>query len=602
MASTAFHVHPEQFSKCAPNIQTNIRQCGTVTVCNGKPVTSDELESLYLKSGDFRVMDALFKHDIEIKMCESVQNGLYDFFMANKIVTNKNLTIGSINGVKQVAPFIKARQYSPINNQYWTFYNGTSSGTAYDWKITVKSLTNIPIDENSFPAGADNGGGNKSRGLRVFLHGATGGGATIETQFEVASVTDNGNGTATLELKDRNKGSHLDPAKTAFPASGILRRGTPNVNRYERWCAEAPTYVNWKNVLFFFEETRNTLCWSERYQTWKKMVLEGNMLYSEFWNLDEAQKNKQIGKDWQDRLTYQMFFGKGEQYQNESQYDQLEDIPAYDGSAFGLGVDGGSCVGKRASVVGIYEQMAQCGRLYDAGGAKLNLPALFTEIYNMKRVREGSGRRNANQFDLFTDSVFAELINQAMIAYYNSKSQNTLRLNMDISGFSIAKKADFGFYYRSYPLFWPQGVTIHVLWHEYFDDYIAAVAGATDGSGNAIFPNDTTGRVLWVIDWAGIYPGIIYSHRKQPKVGDLAKLSQINSAFACVMDTYVQQQTLVGMIWTLIVECPKGNLIIEGLQNTVPEAVTLVGAYPGGGTSQPNRTETTTTTQTPYVG
>src|SRR3989442_58130 len=115
MATTAFHVHPEQFAKCSPNIQTNIRHAGTVTVCNG-----------------------------------------------------------------------------------------TSSGTTFDSKVTVKSLTNIPIDENSFPVGGNNvagstAAGDRSRGLRVFLHGATGGGATIETQFEVASVTDNGDGTATLE-------------------------------------------------------------------------------------------------------------------------------------------------------------------------------------------------------------------------------------------------------------------------------------------------------------------------------------------------------------------------------------------------------------------
>lgn len=593
-ALNKFNVDAAMFAKCAPHIGTNIRECGTMTVCKGKPVTSDELESLYMRSGDFRIMDALFKHDIEIKMCEPVQNGLYDFFMANKIVTNKNFTVSEMDGKRTVAPFIKARQFSPINNQYWNFASGSAAGTG-DWRIVVSTATNIPLDANStaatFPARTTSGG-NTVPGSRVFLSNYTAGGTRTETAWEVLVATDNGNGTATLDLASKNAGSYQDAATLTFPVKGLLSRGPPNVNAYEKWCAEAPTYRNWKMVLFFFEETRHTMCWSEKYHQWKRMVLSGNGLYSEFFNLDEAQKNKQLGKDWQDRITNQIFFGKGEQFQNENQYDLLADIPAFDGSAFGLGVDGGSCVGKRASVVGIHEQMAQCGRIAQAQGVALNLPALFAEIYNMMRVRKGSGRQNAMQFDIFTDSVYAELFSQAMLKYYNSKSDNTLRTTFDIAGYSTTKKADFGFYFKSFPLNWPQGVWINVMWHEYFDDYIAA-ATATTGTG----PGFTNVSTLWVIDWAGIYPGIIQTWRKQPKVGDLAKLSAINADFACVGKTYVQQQTMFGMVYTVIVECPKGNMIIEGLPQTIPTVpVDNNIAYPG------THSSTTTTTNTPFSG
>src|SRR4051812_8291591 len=113
MAAPSFVLNSAAFSKCAPNISTNIRQCGTVTQCNAKPVTQDELQSLFVKSGDFRVMDALFKHDMEIKMCEAVQNGLYDFFMANKDVVNKNIQTRRLSaGVLEIAPFVLARQFS----------------------------------------------------------------------------------------------------------------------------------------------------------------------------------------------------------------------------------------------------------------------------------------------------------------------------------------------------------------------------------------------------------------------------------------------------------------------------------------------------------
>src|SRR5262249_8460175 len=158
------------------------------------------------------------------------------------------------------------------------------------------------------------------------------------------------------------------------------------------------------------------------------------------------------------------------------QYDQLDDILSYDGSSFGLGVDGGKCVGKRANASGIYEQMAECGRIVDLQDGELNIPALAQALYNMMRVKEGAQNKNPRAFDLFTDSAFAELFNQAMIKYYNSKSDNTLRLNYDVNG--PAKKADFGFNFRSYPLFWPPGVTINVVTHYFFDDYLSASADA----------------------------------------------------------------------------------------------------------------------------
>lgn len=584
---TKFHVNANAFAKCAPAIGTNIRQCGTVTQCNAKPVTADELESLFTKSGDFRIMDALFKHDIEIKMCEAVQNGLYDFFMANKIVANRNFqTRRTSPGVIEVAPFVLARQYSPINNQYWKFTGFTTVAAVYDVKATVQSVTNIPVDVAGFPSKEANGTGN-----RVFLHGRSVAGSTVEKVYEVGRATDNGDGTLTLELIDRNAGSKLDADKLSLAngAAGLLRRGTPNVNKYEKYCNEAPTYLNWKNVPSWVEETRHSVCWSSLYQKWRDLVLGGNMLYDEFFNLEETQKNKQLGKEWQDRFVYQLFYGKGLQYQTADAYDQLDDITTFDGSAYGLGVDGGRCVGKRASLVGIYEQMAQCGRVFDAQNTKLNLPALFIEFYNMMRVRDGSGRKNSKQFDVFTDSVTADRINRAMIKYYNSQSDGMLRLTKSVD--RDIKTAEFGFMYESYKLFWPQGITMNVIWHDFFDDYLAA-AKAVDSS----VAFQSTARVLWVLDFAGIYPGIISSARQVHKTGDLEKLAAINPSYACVMAVETQEQTLMSTQLTVIVECPMGNLIIEGLSDELPEHATLSGAYPGSHTS------TTTTTATPWTG
>jgi len=572
------------FAKCAPSLRTNIRQCGTVTQMNAAPMTLDDLD-VYQKSGDWRVMESLFHHDLEIKMCEAVQNGLYDFFMSQKVNLSKRLSTRKLNsGLLEIAPFVMARQYSPINNEYWAVTAGTSSSAHSDdtwgtcnWSVRVASTTNIPADVAYFPVGQ-----------RVFMEGKTAYGSATRTAWVVIYAALSTDGTyVTLYLKSQNSGSNLLPYlgdKLGHPTTGLLRIGTPNVNEYEKFCSEPPTVLNWKNVPFWVEGTRDSMCKSSLYDKWRSLVLTGNAEYREFFDLDEIEKNKQLGASWQRRMVTQMFWGKPiSAYQTLSDYDSLDEITAYDLSSYGLGVDGAAVVGRRANAVGIYEQLAECDRIADAQGAKLNLPALFTEMYNMMRVREGNGTGNPKAFDVFTDSVTAELINQAMILYYKAKSGSQLQYTATAEG--PPKKAEFGFNYRSYSLFWPPGVTMNVVTHYAFDDWRAAGV-------SAIGANDNTTRVIWVLDFAGIYPGIISSSRIVQETGQLKTLAAVNPDFACVMKVPTREQTLTGLVWTMVVECPSGNLIIENISGDVPEYATLSGAYPS--------TATTSTSATPF--
>jgi hypothetical protein len=497
--------------------------------------------------------------------------------MANRVPMNKTISTKRRNsGLLEIAPFVLARQYSPINNAYWVVSNGATSGA--NWSVKVTSSTNIPADARSFPVS-----------LRVYIDGKSAGGSGTRTAWKVVSVTDNGDNTLTLVLSGQNSASKLNSDKLGSPVNGILRRGTPNVNNFEKFCAEMPGYINWHDVPFWFETTRTTMCRSTLYDKWRKLALE-NPLYREYGDLDEIQKNKQLAADWMRRVVDTAFWGKALPYQNALQYDLLDEIDSFDGSSINLGVDGGKCIGRRANLIGIYEQLAECNRVVDLQNTQLNLPALFNELYNMMRVRESAGSQNPRVFDLFTDSQTAHLFNQAMIAYYSGESQNTLRLVMPVDGNSLAKKAQYGFTYRSYELFFPQAVVINVVSHYYFDDWITA-AGAASNSMSF------TARVLWVLDFAGIYPGIVASKEKRQIVGDIDNLSKINSDFACVMETNTQEQMLRSMTWSMIVECPAANLILEGLSNQVPEPSILGNnQYPG------TTTTTTTTTPAPYPG
>lgn len=585
------------FSKCAPSLRTNIRQCGTVTAMNAAPMTLDDL-SVYQKSGDWRVMEALFHHDMEIKMCEAVQNGLYDFLMSQKVNLSKRISTRRLNsGLLEIAPFIMARQYSPINNEFWKITGGTASaahtgatgtlmsGVVSDWKITVASNTNIPADANYFPVGQ-----------RVFAQGKTAGGSATRTQWAVVAVVDTNAPTSVdLYLHNENSASNLLPYmgdKLGAPVTGLLQIGTPNVNEYEKFCSEGPTVLNWKNVPFWVEGTRDTMCKSSLYDNWRSLLLSGNAEYKEFFDLDEIEKNKQLGASFQHRQVTQWFWGKPAENQTMATYDDLPQIAAFDASTLGLtghagimgmGVDGGAVIGRRANAIGIYEQLAACDRVADAQGLKLNLPALLVEIYNMMRVREGNGTGNPKAFDLFTDSVTAELINQAMILYYKAKSGSQLMYTVNAEG--PAKKAEFGFNYRSYVLFWPAGVTLNVVTHYAFDDWRSAGISAI-GAG------DNTTRVLWVLDFTGIYPGIISSARTVHETGNLKTMAAVNADFACVQKVPTRELTMTGITSTMIVECPMGNLIIENFSGDVPEFATMSGAYPA--------TNTTSTSGTPF--
>lgn len=561
------------FSKCAPSISTNIRQCGSVALCNAKPLTTDDLTDAYMKSGEYRVMEALLMADMEIKMCAETQNGLYEFLMANRVnMSKKVIAHGRDSGLLQIAPFIKARQYSPINNEWWIVTAGVASETAgADWDVAVTSAGNVPADVRSFPVG-----------MRVYINGAGEGGAATRTAFYVVSVADNEDDTLTLNLKSMHDGTNLEDAKIALPESGYLSRGGNNVSDYEKECNEQPAYLTKKLVPFWVKTTRWSMCKSSKYDQYRSLLMANNPLFREFGDVPEIEKNRQLAADFQKRWVNDFFWGKALESQNLADYDNLDEIQTAS-IDLGLGVDGGVCVGKRAEPVGVYEQMAECGRVVDLLGEALNLPALFEAFYHIIRVR--SSQNDTNRIiDVFTDSRTAELINRAMIKYYASKSadhngDSTLRLNMDISGFSVAKKAEFGFLYRSYPLFWPPGVTMNVITHYAFDDELSVAEEAGVGD---------TARKLWVLNFAGIYPGIIASNRVVHNTGDLKTLATVHPDFACVMKVHTRQQTLNSMTFTTIVECPAGNLIIENFNSTEPGYAEIEGlSYP---------TTTTTTT------
>lgn len=557
------------FSKCSVSLSTNIANCGTVTLCTADPVELDELETVYggASGNDYRITQALFHTDLEIKMCGQVQNGLYEFLMANKVdMSGRINSTKTSGGLLQITPFILAKQYDPINNNYWKVSAGTAASS--NWQFTVESTDGIPFDTRWFQVGE-----------YVYVTGLTSGGTSVRTAYKVYSIAAGAGNTGTLVLTPMNSASNLPSSRTENVTAGLLVRGANNVSDYEEFCNEPPAINNVRDVPFWVQTSRITMCKSQTYDKWRKLLLEDNPLYKKYGDVDEIEKNKQIGADWQRRMVNSIFWNKPiSANQTLSNYNSLDNIVTPTNSNLDA-TDEAECVGKRANAVGIYEQLAECGRIDDLQGAALNLNTLFNSLYDIMRVREANGSSSAFTIDAFTDTQTAEKINDGMISYYKAKGQDMLRLNMDVN--KPAQKAQFGFKFRSYELFYPQNVTLNIVTHHFFDDAITAAeaAGVTAAE-----------RRLWILDFTGIRPGIIDANRVVHNTGDLKKLAEIDQSFRCVMRTNTKQTTLSSTTWTVVVDCPKSNLVLENFSSGTPAVTASTAKYPIDGT-----TETTTT-------
>lgn len=543
------------FQKCLPAYGTDIKQCGTVTICDVQTVNASQLAEVFMANGNYRVLDALLLHDFEIKTCQTTQNGLYDFIMANKVDMSHKITkVNIANGKHLLMPFIQALQKSKINNEYWRVTAGNTSGIEGDevWHVSVVSTTDMPGDARWF-----------NERMRVYIDGVSAGGSATRTAWRVSRAVATG-ATVDLYLISENSGSFLGTTKAptsagSWPTAGLLIRGTPNVNAYEEWCEEGPGLNLNKLVPFWMEEIRNSLCTSSLYEQYRDMIIDNNPYYKQFADVPEVEKNAQLGADWQRRVVNTFWNNKALPNQDTTNWRSLETITTH--SQDNLDLPGeGVCVGYRANAIGVYEQLAQCGRVRDLQNQVLNLQELFRALYEISRLRE-SNNQPSDSIDAFTDSEYASKIQLAMIRYFKMKSEDTMHMNVDIT--KAPTNAKFGFRYNSYVLDWPP-ITFNVVSHKYFDDKLAAARLISS-------THEAAQRYLWIIDWSGIYPGIIASDRVVNKTGDLATRAAVDASYMCVMRVPTQMQTLTSMTWTVIVECPASSLILENISSDVPE-------------------------------
>lgn len=590
MAGTSANI----FSRCLPAAGTNIETCGAITACNAVPLQSGDLATIYGNSDStYKILGNLISADFVGKAVGVKLNGMYDFLQANKrVLGGKRLSVQQVaGGVWEISPFIKMGRKRPVNSEYWTVRIPAGTGATPDQgaNITVRfySQGSIPADTRWFPAG-----------MRVFIAGGTsadagssvnepgGASATGDTIYRLAYTvnsasgtgTDNNGAYVTVVLAPQNAGSNFlgaasaaTQAKAKLPGSlaaessgnggavlGLAVRGTPNVSDFESFCGEIPALNTNQLIPFWIETTRYSICEDELTQKYLAALRDSNPFFKQFGDVEQVEVNRQIIEDFQRRHANNFFFNKPlNANQTLASYTSLPQINTASSGSLNVPAEA-RCIGRRANATGVYEQLAECGRVADLQGEKLNLQILFNTLYQLQRDREAVGVKS-DVIELFTDSFFANQIVSGMVNYFKSKyGPDVFRLVYQLN--QGGDQGPFGFRFYKFELDYPQ-VELRIVTHRFFDDYLAAHKAA--GYENA-------GRALWALDFNNIYQGIIDANSVVNKTGDLKALAAVDDTYRCVMKVPTRSTKLNSVTYTAVVETETTSFVLENFNSSAP--------------------------------
>lgn len=538
------------YTKCAPAIGSNLDTCGAITACDIHRAEADELSAIFTDGeGLFRNMNSLLVADMEIKACGTKVNPWFELLMAQKRV--KKATVRQHENYGQpryeIEPFILADQQSVFNNVYWSFTNGSDPGGTPDWQIDATSPGGVPLDTRWFQSGD-----------RVFLNGRDASGIVTRTSYVVLSSAIVGS-VIRVQLEAQNS-SFAPAAVVANPASGFLTIGNANVSDYDNRCAQIPG-VNLNNMVeFWIEQNRWTLCTSEQHRRWFAEAAATNKYFAKFGDISVQKLNQQLGEDFQRRFVENFLWGKRlSDLQTLNTWRSLPNITTI--STADLYIPGeGTCVGKRANQIGVYEQLWQCGRVIQLENETISLPAIFELLYALYRARKSFSSGDMSTIVTITDRGTRGRIQRAMIRYYDDQYEGLARLNIATN--QCSQTGGLGFNYDKYCLVDPAGITWHVMSEETFDDFKSqAVASGVPNAGN----------MMWFLDFNGIYPAMIASNRVTNRSGTVQELAKVDANFLCTMKNLTREVTMNSIAWGTVVECPLNQLIIEGFNDEIPD-------------------------------
>jgi hypothetical protein len=610
-------------------VWNSYNSCGTITRSNIGLASPADLDDIFKSSGNYRDMTHLLTTQLELATCGARQYGMYDWLVSSAKSVGNLVNTKKIQGSGfEVDPFILASQKDVIKDNYWIVdriydfaykvppasgttlvtpganeelitVNGNLAASTKDYniiKVHVPANGNQPIAASYFAAGmhffifVKDASGNAYR-LEWKVIQAVGGTATIGSgtsgeyiDIEADFIGGYGGGASIKKgtlagdwNADFKVGSTVATTALAFKVAlaqgGVLSVGANNVTDFEKWCESRPALSTLKHVPFWFQTSRYTLCVDQFYKEWLERMMRSNSYFQKFGDVPLAERNKQLGLQFQKEWVNQFFWGQPLNGQTLAGYQgTLEQINSYSPTnqlELNSGMEN-KFISYRANATGVYRQLQDTGRVVDKQGGQLSLEVdLFNRLFELVRSRKDQGKP-ADSVDVFTDSTTARNIWKAMIAYYKADGP------LDSITWDAGRTNLFGgFYAQSYNLHHPAGVTMNIITNEFFDDMVTtAKIGDSrqyrSGGTNAV-ADGSAGRFLMILDLGGgIYPGMIDSNRVVHSTGNLDDLAKVNQDYACVMKNPTKEVTLNSQTWTAIVECPLDNLIIENFDSQVP--------------------------------
>lgn len=339
------------------------------------------------------------------------------------------------------------------------------------------------------------------------------------------------------------------------PTFGVVQVGANSISPRESWCYNQPTNISRKIIVNWVQNIRFSRCVDGEYKRMLDKIMKGEV--NEFqrgfaWN-NLAEQNKQMQMLEDDALLKTAFFGdKINEKQTIETYDQLPTVAdPYNPSC---------PLEYKANALGFFSQLRDCNRILDMNGGRLDFDSLFTQLYYLKRYREGDGDK-VQVIDCMTDRWTADLIYQLMNSYYKVKyGADTIRFAK--IGETVTHENQVLFNYNKYDL--PDiGVQLAVFHDPFFDDMISAFP-ATVGAGVDF---KSRARTLWFLDFSDIKLGVGKTMSVTRKSPD----PETNALYQCVMVANQTETNLRSQQISPMIDRPQRHLIIHNFSNAVPK-------------------------------
>ncbi len=557
---------------CSVAVSNTYNTVGTLTRSNLGALTAAQKKALFSPSANVWVeTGALLRHQIEMQACGTRRSALYDWIMSSNkpgqsaLINKRNVA----KGPSLIEPFIIGRQMSVINDDYW-YITGNLDKTAYDAQggsesltgtdtasarfITVKSSfsSTLPVD-GDFTSGSLTVNPRFLPGKRIFVFSKNSStGAAQITQLKVLQSAVNADDSAAIDIEcvqEQNTSGEI--ATDATATTGLVVIGPNNVHNVESWCYNMVNTNAVKHVPFWYQTMRTARSIDSEYRKIFQNLMADNKWFATFQDIPLAERNRQDEARFQREFLNAFFWGTAiSSNQTLTGWGSLDKVYPVTGASVDPGTGSNVYpVAYRANMIGVVPQLQACGQVSDSAGSPLEIKAfLETTIYDIFRARESQGRPSRS-IDIYTSQLVADQFMTAFMAYSKEKTGDVVRIQ--------AEGEVWGFPYRSFKLYYPQGVTVNIITDSFFDDQASAHTSANSS-------NTSLGNALYVLDLGGtIYPAVLGSSRKQYTSGQIDDLAKIDKTFSCAMDNVTIERTLFSQTGTAIVECPKNSIIVH---------------------------------------